>query len=104
MDLIDGDDELTSRLLVGDLGANRSFYHKLCSTKLYNKFVKKDKKRKQTGVDVKQVKAAAWDKVIAFMNETQETEEQNGFDIHQPENNYLEYLSKYAIFIGKRIT
>ena len=53
MDLIDGDDELTSRLLVGDLGANRSFYHKLCSTKLYNKFVKKDKKRKQTGVDVK---------------------------------------------------
>ena len=53
MDLIDGDDELTSRLLVGDLGANRSFYHKLCSTKLNNKFVKKDKKRKQTGVDVK---------------------------------------------------
>ena len=53
MDLIDGDDELSSRLLIGDLGANRSFYHKLCSTKLYNKFVKKDKERKQTGVDVK---------------------------------------------------
>ena len=53
MDLIDGDDELSSRLLIGDLGANRSFYHKLCSNKLYNKVAQKDKERKQTRVDVK---------------------------------------------------
>lgn len=53
LDLIDGDDELTSRLLIGDLGANRSFYHKLCSNKLYNKVAQKDKERKQTRVDVK---------------------------------------------------
>ena len=71
MALIDGDDGLPSRLLIGDLGANRSFYPKFCSTKSYNKFVKKDSKRKQSGVDVKYVKTAAWDKVIAFMNETQ---------------------------------
>ena len=53
MDLIDGDDELSSRLPIGDLGANRSFYHKLCSNKLYNKVAQKDKERKQTRVDVK---------------------------------------------------
>ena len=29
---------------------------------------------------------------------------QNGFDIHEFENMYLEYLSKYGVFIGKHVT
>ena len=29
---------------------------------------------------------------------------QNGFDIHEFENMYPEYLSKYGVFIGKHVT
>ena len=36
-----GDDALKSRLMIGDLGANSSFYHKRCSTNLFNKYTKK---------------------------------------------------------------
>ena len=36
-----GDDALKSRLMMGDLGANSSFYHKRCSTNLFNKYTKK---------------------------------------------------------------
>ena len=35
-----GDKALVSRLIIGDLGANSSFYHKRCSTNLYNRFTK----------------------------------------------------------------
>ena len=80
------DDELASQFMIADLGANIFFYHKLCSTKLYNKFIKKSSDKKQTGIDVKEVKATAWDKVIAFMNEAQEAEAQNGFNIHELED------------------
>ena len=38
------------------------------------------------------------------MNETQEAEARNGFDIHELENMYLEHLSKYGFFIGKHVT
>ena len=31
-----GDNALVNRLMIGDLGANSSFYHKRCSTNLYN--------------------------------------------------------------------
>ena len=31
-----GDNALVNRLMIGDLGANSSFYHKCCSTNLYN--------------------------------------------------------------------
>ena len=31
-----GDNALVSRLMIGDLGANSSFYYKHCSTNLYN--------------------------------------------------------------------
>ena len=90
--------------MIGYLGANSSFYYKLCSTQLYNKFLKKGSERKQTRADVKEVKAVAWDKVIAFMNETQEAEAQNGFDIYELEDRYLEYLCKYGVFMGKHVT
>ena len=42
-----------------DLGAKSVLCYKLYSAKLCKKFVKKDSERKQTGVDVKEVKAAA---------------------------------------------
>ena len=42
------DNTLVNRLMIGDLGANSSFYHKSCSTTLYNRFTKrKNKKRKR---------------------------------------------------------
>ena len=53
-------------------GANSSFYHKSCSTNLYNQFTKKKKKKKKEEckgrIDIDHVKAVVWDKVIAFMN------------------------------------
>ena len=53
--------------MIGDLGANSSFYQKRCSTKLYNPFTKKKKKQKEEckgKIEIDYVKAAAWDKVI----------------------------------------
>ena len=36
-----GDNALVDRLMIGDVGSNSSFYHKRCSTTLYNRFIKK---------------------------------------------------------------
>ena len=38
-----GDNALVNRLMIGDLGANSSFYDKCCSTNLYNRFTRKQK-------------------------------------------------------------
>jgi len=94
------DDALASRLSIGDLGANSSFYHKRCSTNLYNEFVKKNKP--MGAIDTKRVKAAAWDKVIAYMHETESAEK--GFDIHELEDIYLDFLSQYDMNIGGNVT
>ena len=93
-----GDNALVNRLMIGDLGANSSFYHKRCSTNLYNGFTKKQKEECKGKIGIDHVKAAAWDKVIAFMIETFE-----GFDLHELENIYLDYLSEYEIFIDSHI-
>ena len=94
-----GDNALVNRLMIGDLGANSSFYHKRCSTNLYNGFTKKQKEECKGKIGIDHVKAAAWDKVIAFMIETFE-----GFDLHDLENIYLDYLSEYEIFVESHIT
>ena len=75
--------------MIGDLGANTSFYHKRCSTNLYNRFTKKQKEECKGKIDIDHVKKAAWDKVIGFTNETWL---------------YLDYLSEYEIFIESHIT
>ena len=50
------------------------------------------------------MKEAALDKDIAYMTETSYTEAETGFDIHELENMYIEYLSEYEIFtIWRRI-
>ena len=56
------------------------FYHKRCSTNLYNQFTNKKKQKEEYKgkIDIDHVKAAAWDKVIAFIIETFE-----GFDLHE---------------------
>ena len=46
---------------IGDLGTSSSFYHKCCSTNLYNRFTKTRKEGGGRKIDVDQVKAAAWD-------------------------------------------
>ena len=48
------------------------FYHKRCSTNLYDQFTNKKKQKEEYKgkIDIDHVKAAAWDKVILFMNET----------------------------------
>ena len=86
-----GDNALVNRLMIGDLGANSSFYHKRCSTTLYSRFTKKQKECKEKN-DTGHAKAAAWDKVIVFMNETLPLVAKEGFDLHELENNYLDYL------------
>ena len=61
---------LAKRLMIGDLGANSSFYHKCHSTNLYNWFTKKQKEECEGKIAIDHVKAAPWEKAIAFMNET----------------------------------
>ena len=39
------DNPLVNRLMIVELGANCSFYHKRCSTNLYNRFTKKSRKK-----------------------------------------------------------
>ena len=46
-------------------------------------------------IDIDQVKEAAYDKVIAFINETS-NESESGFDLQELERLYLEYLSQFA--------
>ena len=103
MALVVEDDGLASRLQIQDLGASSSFYHKLCSTNLYNRFVKKNKEKTES-VDAKEVKAAAWDKVVTFMEETAQVDSKEGFEIHQLEDIYLDHLSCYGIDIESHIT
>ena len=98
-----GDNALVNRLMIGDLGANSSFYHKRCSTNLHNRFTKKQKEECKGKIDTDHAKAAAWDKVIAFMNETLPSVAKEGFDLHELENIYLDYLSEYEIFIESHI-
>ena len=68
-----GDSRLASRLSIKDLGANSSFYHKRCYAKLYNDFIKKDDEKKQGGIDIPQIRAPVWDKVVAFVDEAKTT-------------------------------
>ena len=76
------DNALVNRLMIGDLGANSSFYDKCCSTNLYNRFTRKQKEECKGKMDTHHAKAAAWDKVIAFMNETLPSVAKGGFDLH----------------------
>ena len=71
---------------------------------LYNRFTKKKQKEEcKRKIDVDHVKAAAWDKVIAFMNEIL-ISVAKGFDLHELENICLEYLSEHKIFRVSHIT
>ena len=97
-----GDIRLASQLSTGDLGANSSFYHKRCYTKLCNDFIKKDNEIKQGGLNIPQIRVAAWDKVIAFMDEAEDNSD--GFDIHDLQDMYLGFLSKYSIEISGNVT
>ena len=58
----------------------------------------------KTKIDIDNVKVAAWEKVIAFMNKTLPSVAKEGFDLHGLENIYLYYLSEYEIFIESHIT
>ena len=62
-----GDDDLLSRLMVGDLGTNSTFYHKECYSNLYNIYTKVCKESEKAGIDIEQYKDAAYDKVIAYI-------------------------------------
>ena len=76
-----------------------------CSTKLYNRFTKKKKEECKRKIDIDHAKAAAWDQVIAFINETLPSVAKEDFDLHELENNiYLDYLSEYEILIDSNIT
>ena len=61
------------------------FYHKRCSTNLYNQFTNKKKQKEEYKgkIDIDHVKVAAWDKVIVFMNETLPSVAKEGFDLHE---------------------
>ena len=55
-------------------------------------------------IDTDHAKAAAWDKVIAFMNEALPLISKEGFDLYELENICLDYLSEYEILIESHIT
>ena len=81
-----GNNALVSSLMIGDRGANCSFYHKHCSANLFNRLTTKQKEECKGEVDTDHVNAAACDKVIAFMNETLPSVAKEGFDLHELEN------------------
>ena len=85
-----GDSRLAKQLSIGDLRANSSFYYKQCYTKLYKDFIKKDNEKKQGGLDIPQIRAPAWDKVVAFMDETEDNSD--GYSI------YMTYRTCTLIF------
>ena len=94
---------VNSLMMIGDLGANSSFYQKR-SANLFNQFTKKQIEDSKAEIDMDHVKVAAWDNVTAFMNETLPLVAREGFDLHELENTYLHYLSEYEIFIESHIT
>ena len=51
---------------------------------------KKKKEKCKRKIDIDHVKAAAWDKVIAFMNETLPSVAKESLDLHGLENIYLD--------------
>ena len=51
---------------------------------------KKKKEKCKRKIDNDHVKAAAWDKVIAFMNETLPSVAKESLDLHELENIYLD--------------
>ena len=51
---------------------------------------KKKKEKCKRKIDIDHVKAAAWDKVIAFMNETLPSVAKESLDLHELENIYLD--------------
>ena len=55
-------------------------------------------------IDTDHAKAAAWDKVIPFMNEALPSIAKEGFDLYELENICLDYLSEYEILIESHIT
>ena len=87
---------------VGDLGTNSSFYHKRCCTKSNNDFIEKNNEKKQGGLDITQIRAASWDKAVAFMDKAEDNSD--GFDIHEIQDMYLDFLSKYSIKISENAT
>ena len=64
---------------------------------------KKQKDECKGKIDIDHVRAAVWDRVIAFINETLPSVAKEGFDLHELENIYLDYLSEYEIFIDSHI-
>ena len=99
-----GDDDLLSRLMVGDLGVNGTFYHKECYTNLYNIYTKVCKESEKAGIDIEQYKDAAYDKVIAYIYEMQKDTPWSGFILQDLEFMYLEYLSQYGIQLESHVT
>ena len=65
---------------------------------------KKQNKEFRRKIDIDHVRAAAWDKGIAFMNKTLQSVAKESFDLHVLEIIYLDYLSEYEIFIKSHIT
>ena len=98
------DSALSSRLMIGSLSANSSFYHRQCGKNLFNRVRQKRNNETKTVIDSEKVKEGAWDKVIAFMNESSISDAANGFEIHDLENMYIDYLTDYDIHVVSHIT
>ena len=93
---------LASQLSIGDLGVNSPFYHKRRYTKLHNDFIRKDNEKDQEALDIPQIRAAACDKVVAFMHQAEDNS--NGFNIHGLQDMHFDFLSKYSIEISGNVT
>ena len=61
---------------------------------MYNDLIKKDNEEKQEGLDIPLIRAAAWDKVVAFMDEAEDNSD--GIDIYDLQDMYLDFLPNIA--------
>ena len=69
---------------------------------MYNDLIKKDNEEKQWGLGIPQIRAAAWDKVVAFIDEAEDNSD--GIDIHDLQDMYLDFFAKYSIEICGNVT
>ena len=98
-----GNDTLSSRVLIDSLGANSAFYHKRCSTKLQNEYLKKKCADRKGKIDARQKKRHLGTKSLPLRMTKKSIQVHKGqvlklklnlvgLEIHDIENIYQEQL------------
>ena len=87
------------RLAIWDVSANSSLIITKIATPVYA--IERDEMKSKTKIyDIKDIKEAAWDKVVAFIEESHES---IGYDLHYIDNIFVDYLTQWIMWKSKTI-